>query len=268
MEGTAACRSCSERCRRRGIGANGIFIKVPVIDCVPLLRDTDIAFGIGPAVTCWRLGAVTPFAIATKSRSPEMQEIQHPMDSVDLVFRRQLRKFAAFGLLPTIAGALVIAWMFVGGLVSFAPNVSVTEVQNFYLDRILFYGAAAVILQLVSAGLFVCVVGRLRNWSLERISSALVKRLKCVFDRFPCLHDKQNERRSRSTSPRPPRVESAFMRLTRTFACPKDTDRNVGATFQRDRRSGGRWLDAAQEAPDRRDTGRSLCHSARAIKSF
>ena len=43
----------------------------------------------------------------------------------------------------------LIAWMFAGGLVSYAPTVSRSTIQNIYLSRMLWYGAAIVGLQVV-----------------------------------------------------------------------------------------------------------------------
>jgi len=48
----------------------------------------------------------------------------------------------------------VIAWMWIGGLVTHAPGaVSANAMQNIYLSRILWYGIASGVLQLIAIGL-------------------------------------------------------------------------------------------------------------------
>jgi hypothetical protein len=43
----------------------------------------------------------------------------------------------------------LLIWMYIGGLVSYAPSVSSSEIQNIYLGRILWYGIIVALLQLV-----------------------------------------------------------------------------------------------------------------------
>ena len=44
---------------------------------------------------------------------------------------------------------LLLIWMYAGGLVSYAPSVSSSDIQNIYLGRMLWYGIAVVSLQLI-----------------------------------------------------------------------------------------------------------------------
>lgn len=59
-----------------------------------------------------------------------------------------------FWLMVALAASIAaVAWMFVGGLVTYAPgSVSAGEMQNIYLERMLLYGGASVVLQVIAIG--------------------------------------------------------------------------------------------------------------------
>lgn len=59
------------------------------------------------------------------------------------------------GILAIIASVIAIAWMFVGGLVTYGPGPTANEMQSIYLSRMFWYGTTSVILQLVALGFFV-----------------------------------------------------------------------------------------------------------------
>jgi len=58
------------------------------------------------------------------------------------------RRLAVLSLIVSVA---ILAWMWIGGLISYAPGaVSPNEMQNIYLSRILWYGVASAVLQILA----------------------------------------------------------------------------------------------------------------------
>ncbi len=53
-------------------------------------------------------------------------------------------------VLCLMSSIVLLAWMWIGGLTPYAPDtVTPAEMQNIYLGRILFFGTASILLQLV-----------------------------------------------------------------------------------------------------------------------
>ena len=48
-----------------------------------------------------------------------------------------------------VVSLLLVIWMYAGGLVSYAPTLSNSEIQNIYLGRMLWYGIPVAMLQLI-----------------------------------------------------------------------------------------------------------------------
>ena len=59
-----------------------------------------------------------------------------------------IRRLAVLSLTMSLA---LLAWMWIGGLVSYAPGaVSPNDMQNIYLSRLLCYGVASAVFQLLA----------------------------------------------------------------------------------------------------------------------
>jgi hypothetical protein len=49
-----------------------------------------------------------------------------------------------------VASIGVLAWMLVGGLITYTPRVSASDIQNIYLSRMMFYGFVSAALQIAA----------------------------------------------------------------------------------------------------------------------